>query len=111
MLETVGRERNAAIKRCHQLEAELREAQKRGRQLEMELLKAHSVEISPRMYRLVLSLLHPDRVVDPAAKEYLHGAFVQFTDQVEKAGRDNLSSMEETMRRRARTAAENRARG
>ena len=71
-LETAGRERDAAIKRCHQLEAELREAQKRGRQLEMELLKAHSVEISARMYRLVRSFLHPDRVVDPAAKEYLH---------------------------------------
>src|SRR4051794_14653210 len=78
MLETLlqrARERQA------ELEADLRRAQE-------PMPAAHG--ITPELYRFVKGALHPDRVTDPAAKEYLQAAFVRFTELVDNGGGANL---------------------
>lgn len=104
------------------LEELLRQARERQQQLEEELREAQQDRAQPRsdlviaaeIYRFVRAALHPDRVTDPAAKEYLQTRFVQFSDLVEQmnkaAGGDWGISVEELLRRRAETHRKNRER-
>lgn len=100
-LDKLRRERDAALERCRQLEAQLQRAD----------AVPNGQVIATGLYKFVRATLHPDRVTDPEAKQYLQAAFVRFTEAVEKAGgAQKLPSMEEMMRRRAEAFHERSAR-
>ncbi len=97
------RERDAALERCRQLEAEL----KRARADERSYPAPDAREISVPLYRWLRAKLHPDRTTDPSVKKYLEGAFIELTKRVETKGQITL---EEMAQRRAAKSQKNRER-
>lgn len=114
----------AALRRCRELEALLdtmrqhyREERRHDREELQDYKQAHprgELVIAAEIYRYVRAALHPDRVTDPAAKEYLHTQFVRFSELVERlnkaAGGDGAISVEELLRRREETRRKARER-
>jgi hypothetical protein len=96
-------ETSASSARIAELERELEALQARYRELE-------GMRTPDPLFRWLRAALHPDRLVDPAAKRYLGETFVELTERVKKAGGAGLLSQEELLRQGAAVYAERSAR-